>query len=209
MGDDTINNSASNVSITAEEGDDIISLTSAALNNWIQYTTDAGNDKIYGFNKSSTLVIGGGYGTYIYTKDDDDIIVTASTGTISLVGAASFFTTVNVLGDYKGEAAQHVKETVDNAQIINSLTGATIEALGERDSVYNYGDYTSIVGGQYNEYISNEATYVTIETNAGNDTIQNQGANSILDGGAGDDSVISWGGAAAAIPFLVAVLSSR
>ncbi|MBR4642089.1 MAG: hypothetical protein IKO74_05120, partial [Selenomonadaceae bacterium] len=49
-GNDTIQNTGSNVTINAAQGNDQISLTSDARNNVIQYESGSGNDTIYGYN---------------------------------------------------------------------------------------------------------------------------------------------------------------
>ena len=91
-GKDTVNNTADKVTITGGEnndsinngdwdnyggskvtidggaGNDLISLSSNAKNNVIQYSSEDGNDKIIGFNTTSTLKIGDGTGTYSSTK---------------------------------------------------------------------------------------------------------------------------------------------
>lgn len=56
-----------------------------------------GNDKIYGFNESSTLRIGNGTGSYSTTKSGSDVVVTVGTGKITLRGSATL-DTLNIAG---------------------------------------------------------------------------------------------------------------
>ena len=76
------------MTITGGAGNDNISLGSDASNNLIQYKSGDGNDKIYGFNATSTLQIGGGTGTYSTVESGDNIIVTVGKGKITIVGGA-------------------------------------------------------------------------------------------------------------------------
>ena len=59
--DEIWNYSGANVTITAGDGDDYIWCGGA---NVIQYSSGDGNDTIRGFSTTTTLKIGGGYGTY-------------------------------------------------------------------------------------------------------------------------------------------------
>ena len=95
----TINTSAGNDSvfnyyswyctINTGAGNDLISLDSSSIKNVIKYSSGDGNDKIYGFNETSTLSISGG--SYSSQKSGDNIIVTVGDGKISLMGDCQHF----------------------------------------------------------------------------------------------------------------------
>ena len=180
-GDDSIYNDwGDNVSINAGAGNDTITLGSYTSCNVIQYTSGDGNDSISGFNEDDTLKIGGGTGTYSTTKSGSNILVTVGDGVITLVGAATL-PSVNIAGVYKNPLNVEGTNGADN--LVNTLDGATINALGGNDSIYN-------------RYSNN----VTINAGAGADTIYNEGGGGVgdeitIDGGAGDDSIRNYGGA--------------
>ena len=73
----------------------MISLSSNAINNLIQYSLGDGNDIIYGFKSHSTLSIGGG--SYSTQVSDLDIIITVGDGKITLVDAANL-SSLNIVG---------------------------------------------------------------------------------------------------------------
>ena len=107
-GNDSVENRGSKVTISGGKGNDtIINNCDSNLipyddndgsNVIFKYAEGDGNDIIYGFNKNSTLSIGGG--SYSTKKSGDNIIVTVVTGKISLMGAASL-SAVNIVGENK------------------------------------------------------------------------------------------------------------
>lgn len=104
-GNDKIYSSGSNVTIATSSGNDNIwnggyydsngYYSYAGSNVLFTYSNGDGNDKIYGFNETSTLSIGGG--TYSTKKSGDNAIVTVGTGKITLIGAAGL-ETLNIKG---------------------------------------------------------------------------------------------------------------
>ncbi|MBR6888625.1 MAG: hypothetical protein IKN16_09305 [Selenomonadaceae bacterium] len=157
-------------------GDDQISLNSVYYTNknLIQYKNGDGNDKIFGFDKTSSLKIGNGKATYHAERIVADIVLTVGDGKITLVGAGTL-DSLNIVGK---------KDSKTNLKIINGTSS--------NDTIYNSElRHSKISGGKGNDYIYNydNASNVSILGGAGNDSISNSGANSTLDGGAGNDSI--------------------
>ena len=96
-GQDTINVDGKNSYIEGGTDDDIITLTSSAANNKIQYTNGDGNDIVYGYKDSDTLAISGA--EYSTTTSGSDVIVNVGNGAVTLVGVAG--KTLNISGTAK------------------------------------------------------------------------------------------------------------
>ena len=96
--------------------------------------------------------------------------------------------------------------TEGDDSLTNSLDGATIQALGGNDTIYNDGANTSISGGSGNDKISNGGWFdengkyhsggsnVTISGDDGNDKIYGDDGNDWLGGGNGNDTLYGGGG---------------
>ena len=215
-GDDSIFiDYGSNVSIDAGGGDNIISLSSHSGpyysgNILIELPDGYFNNTVYNFNEDDTLKIGDGTGSYFSQESGSDIVVMVGDGKITLVGAASL-SAVNIDGKYKN--LLDVEGTSGAEYLSNDLDGATINALGGDDTVYNWNSFVSIDGGTGNDKIYNSGynvtimagagndsirnyygNYSTINGGTGNDTIQNSGASVTVDGGDGHDSIYNDGG---------------
>ena len=82
-------------------------------------------------------------------------------------------------------------ENVDNFD--NTISGATISALGGNDWIYNTGSNSVILGGNGNDSIFNHVSNVTISGGKGNDYISNYDGKSKISmvGGAGNDSIFN------------------
>lgn len=96
----------------------------------------------------------------------------------------------------------------------NTISGATISALGGNDWIYNTGSKTKIVAGAGNDSIFNHVANVTIDGGAGadyiynssvasgvsitvgdgNDSIFNHGSNVTISGGKGNDYISNYAG---------------
>ncbi|MBR1647504.1 MAG: hypothetical protein IJ685_12120 [Selenomonadaceae bacterium] len=213
-GDDSINSYGRHMTISGGSGNDSISLSGYAENNLIVYNAGDGNDTIRGFKDTSRLSIGSS--SYSSVKSGNDVILTVSTGKISLVGAASL-SRLNIVGTYNpnttptdttpadttpadttpADTTPADTTPADNPLLIkltegtdiyrNTLEGATILALGGNDSIYN-GGYVSNSG--WTGYAN-----VTINGDYGDDYIRSYYAdNSSIEGGSGNDSIENWYG---------------
>ena len=87
-GDDSIQNSGNNASISGGTGDDLISLASSAENVTISYANGDGNDKIYGFNSDDRINITSGK-ISSSVRSGNDAVLKIGSGKITLVGGAS------------------------------------------------------------------------------------------------------------------------
>jgi Ca2+-binding RTX toxin-like protein len=104
-GNDSIENRGVSVSIDADEGNDTINIfvvSSTSYDSYgkyalIKYTEGDGNDYISGFNSTSTLSIGNGYGTYCTETVGSDLVLTVGEGKITLSGTAKL-SNLNILG---------------------------------------------------------------------------------------------------------------
>lgn len=205
-GNDSVSNSGASVTITGGTGDDYIFNTGSNL--LINYTSGDGNDKIVGFNATSTLSISGS--SYSSAKSENDLILTVGTNKITLSGAATL-PSVNILGS---KAGNNLITLTENADLhYNSKANVTINALGGDDSIYNYSvaSGVSINAGAGADRVVNFADKVTMIGGAGNDTIRNvttgypDGKNYtvnadiadsvLIDGGTGNDSIWNAGDA--------------
>lgn len=186
-GNDSIwNNDGVKVTINAGKGNDYINNT--GNNVLFAYAKGDGNDKIVGFNTTSTLKIGDGSDTYSLTKKDKNYIVTVGEGKITLVGAASLSTifidgdnTLKVTDKTKSPVTAHPAIKVINASTRTKATKITGNAFANIISGGSKSD--SIYGGAGND---------SLVGNAGNDKLYGEAGNDKLHGGTGNDSL--WGG---------------
>ena len=207
---DTLNVMGSTTTVTAGKGSDIINIGSAgsvvdertlesdAKNNLIKYSKGDGNDKIIGFNSTTTLQIGGGLGTYSTITKGDDIIVTVGKGKITLVGAAN-------LDELHIDGARLLNLTdKDKAAVTLDSDIKFVNAYGRTKTVIIPGNAlaNSIVGGKANDLLSGGYGADTVLGGKGNDTLLGGAGNDKLFGGDGDDTLYGgtgkdslWGGA--------------
>ena len=98
--------------------------------------------------------------------------------------------------------AEIINGTSGDDTINNTLDGATINALGGNDKIYNEGHYdgyvwiypnnVSINGGSGNDSIENEyGSNVTIVGGTGDDSIFNKWENTTIYGGEGNDKIVN------------------
>ena len=199
-GKDFVYNSGSEVTISGGTGNDLISLSSYAQNNLIRYNSGDGSDKIYGFNATSTLSIGGG--KYSTSKSGANLVVTVDDGKISLMGAANL-STVNINGVYKDPTFKTVTNSTKSPVTIGSAV-KIVDASSRTKSVKITGNKLantlqggskndSLYGGAGNDYLVGNAGNDKIYGQAGNDKIYGGSGNDSLKGGTGNDSL--WGSA--------------
>ena len=131
--------------------------------------------------------------------------MTLFNGKISLIDAATL-SAVNISNTKDSSSASKlITLTEGNDNYQNSISGATIQALGGSDTVYNTSLTSNVLinGGAGKDYIENGnvvnyswqggGSNVTINGGAGNDSVSNNGDNSSIIGGEGNDSIISNG----------------
>ena len=195
-GDDSIYNYVgADATINTGAGDDFIRLyreyNASSRYNLIQYSSGDGDDYITGFDEDDTLQIGGS-GNYFTVQSGDDIIVNVGEGSITLEGAASL-SALNIAGVYNNPYL--ITGSTAANSISNTLSGATIQALGGADTIVNKYPVSnvSINAGAGDDMIVNEGTYSTVDGEAGNDRIWNDGSRVTITGGTGDDSILNRG----------------
>ena len=175
-GNDSISNTESNVTINGGAGDDTINNTGNNL--LIQYAKGDGNDKIVGFNETSTLDIAGN--KYSTTKSGSNLIINViDSGKITLQGAAALeLTESNIMGTFTTDTT--------TAEEILTLTNSASSAV-TLDSTKKYADASertnaikitgnsknnSLVGGKGNDTLSGLTGNDTLQGGAGNDVFQ-------------------------------------
>jgi len=217
-GNDTIKVELSSNTINGGAGNDRISLGSDATNNLVQYKSGDGNDKIYGFNETSTLQIGGGKGTYSTIESGDDIIVTVGKGKITIVGGmdldelkidgAQLLNVTNAIEspvtlDAEIKFANASKRTAAVDITGNKLANSIVGGKGNDSLFGGYGADTLsggngddiLDGGRGNDSLSGGSGNDYINGDTGNDKLYGGKGNDILIGGKGNDSL--WGNAGA------------
>ena len=123
--------------ISGGTGDDTVYFDNYDGLNLYKYASGDGNDIIYNFNTRDTLQIDGGTGAYSTQVSGSDIIVTVGEGMITLSGAATLSSiTINETRIYP---PQPVLLTPYADNYSNTVNGATIQALGGDDTIYNSG----------------------------------------------------------------------
>ncbi len=195
-----------NITVSGGGGNDAISISGGTA--LIQYSAGDGNDSVVGFNVNSTLQIGGGKGTYSTTNSGSNIVVTASTGKVTLMGAANL-SKLNIAGK---KVSQNKRKNITNTKSETLITGSanadtlynsgskvTIDALGGNDSISNRSSGASINGGAGNDTIYNDSIYgdgsrVTIIGGTGKDSISNYAGNVIIYGNADSDEIYNGTG---------------
>ena len=194
-GNDTIISPGFNAQIDAGKGDDYISIS--GVNNLITFNENGGNDTIVGFNATSSLKIGDGSGTYSMAKDSisGNVFVSVGGGVATLTGAATLGT-LNIIGKYVPPIVELLVElTEKDDKYKNTVEGATIQALGGNDSIFNAGANVSLDGAAGNDTLNNgdynnqNVANVTMNAGAGNDSLNNWGDNVSVYGGANDDYI--------------------
>ncbi|MBR4642210.1 MAG: hypothetical protein IKO74_05730 [Selenomonadaceae bacterium] len=206
-GNDTIKTDRGNVTVNGGASNDYISLGSAASNNIIEYKSGEGNDKIVGFNSTSTLQIGGGKGTYSTATSGDNIIVTVGKGKITLVGAADLdelhidgAKVLNVTDKTKSPVTADADIKFINAskrtttvKITGNTLANSIVGGAKKDALYGGYGADTVSGGAGNDKLFGEAGNDSLNGDAGNDTLSGGSGKDKLYGGKGNDSL--WGGA--------------
>ena len=211
-GNDTVRETSKYGStINGGTGNDLISLVSGSKNALIVYNTGDGDDKISGFNATSTLQLGNGTGTYSTTKSGNDIIVNVEKGKITLQGAATL-SALNIKGVYvikgtNGDDEFYSFDNTLNGVMIQALDGddfisnerydVTMDGGKGNDELYNgeSGKNVSMNGGEGNDDLHNGedvgADNVTMNGGAGDDTIENHGNNVTISGSTGNDEIFN------------------
>ena len=128
-------NSSNKLTVKGGTGNDTIHGVSLEGDVLYQYAAGDGNDLIDCFNSTSSLSISGD--EYSSTTSGDDIIISVGDGSITLNGAASL-STVNIIGTEKIVISTVPTEGADS--ISNTISGATINALGGDDTINNSGE---------------------------------------------------------------------
>ncbi len=167
-GDDTIDNSGSNVLFTYAAGD--------------------GNDLIRGFDSTSTLQVSEKFSS---VKSDGNVIVSVGGGKIILSDAASL-SAVNV------EVNDSTTLTVTNATsssvtISSAIKNVDGSARTKNIKIVGNALNNSIVGGSKNDKLYGKNGDDTLRGGKGNDYLSGQNGNDKLVGGSGKDTL--WGGA--------------
>jgi len=221
-GNDLIkNDGGTNLTIGGGAGDDQIYNASDSKNYYV-YNAGDGNDTINNYSYSGgtfsdnyELQINSSSG-WSSVESGNDIVVTVSDGSITLVDAAG--SNVTITGDTTAsEDSKEIYLTEYDDDYTNTLEGATIHALsgndtlfnsqanvviygeGDNDSIDNHGLYSLIDGSAGNDTLYNyvggaaeqgqEANYSTVLGSEGDDFIDNHGNHSYIDGGAGADTI--------------------
>ena len=180
--------------ISAGTGLDTVYMDNYDGRNMIQYTSGDGNDIIYYFNRYDTLKIGNGStDTYSKATVGSDIHVSVGNGVITLKNAASL-ESVNILGREVAVSLNPsnpllIPLTEGNDTYNNSLTGATIQALGGSDSITNSGASVTVDLGNNNNYFYNTGNRVSAVSGNGADTVFNDSDYSSINTGDGNDSI--------------------
>ena len=187
IGDDTIVNFGSNVTINVGIGNDRIDFYPHTKNNLIQYVTGDGSDIVTGFDESDTISIFGG--EYTPITINNDIFLEVDDGYIILSDAANL-SSVNIKGK-KSRKSKLITLTENNDTLENYELGATIQALGSDDTIYNESPYVTVDCGDGNDLVYNyTGGEASITTGEGNDTIISSYSWYVtVNGGAGNDSI--------------------
>ncbi|MBR0062375.1 MAG: hypothetical protein IJP68_12950 [Selenomonadaceae bacterium] len=171
---DTIYNEGSHVTISGGNGND--SIRTLADNVLFRYSTDEGNDSIWGFKNNSTLQINGNSNVSLQTSGKN-VTATVGKGKVTLVGTAS----LNVVNIQGSSGSDYIKSTV---------SGAKIDALGGNDKIYNYATSTvTISGGKGADTITNWGSAASMLGGSGNDVVWGDDGNDTLLGGKGNDKL--------------------
>ena len=213
-GNDTITSYGDQTKIIGGKGNDTI--YNSGENVVFKYADGDGNDKITGFNETSTLLIDGTFST---AKSGNNVIVTVGNGKISLISAANL-SSVNIKAQQSSEEEIpiDIRNTTSNTLLSGTSGNDTIQNGGywadsgysyetwhdggsnntiygyagnDYINNYDYGSLTAIFGGDGADYISNYASNATIDGGNDNDDIYNAESASLTSiySGDGDDSI--------------------
>ena len=127
---------------------------------------------------NNTLVKGSG--------SADSITNTGSKVTIDALGGKD---TINNSGDNIS-----IDAGTDNDYVISTGSSVTIVGNNGADSIYSNGSNVAINSSSGNDYVSiGTASKVSVIGGDGNDTIENDASTATLHGGIGNDSIGNWG----------------
>jgi Ca2+-binding RTX toxin-like protein len=136
----------------------------------------AGNDTIYG-RAGADMLDGGTGADLLYGGDGDDTIMLIADGDVA-----------------NGEGGNN---TVNFSQapggvMVNLATGMSqLTAGGPVDALYNFRE---VIGSNYDDDLTGNASFNMLRGGAGNDTLTGNGGGDVLDGGAGADIMIGGSG---------------
>lgn len=211
--DSIILNESEDVTVRAGLGDDTI-INRDGTNNVIEYADGDGNDVIYGFTEDDTFnVVEGAIGGS--QKSGADVIVTVGSGTVTFKNIGDIqiqtlvegeevtlnpeLTTVNniapdtVINGTDGK--DHIINGAASSEYSTLGIRATVNALGNDDTIENYGHQSALNGNNDADYILNYAAFnVSIDGGSGDDTIYNSGAFASINGGAENDTIYNSAG---------------
>ena len=173
-GDDVISNKtgfagydyilSDNVTIDAGKGNDTI--TNEGNN--VLFIYSGGNDSIVGFSATSTLQIGDGTATYSKEALNGDIIVTVGDGKITLTGAASLSSSLNIAGkevsdnQWRLVGTTATYGTADNTLItvsgVKSLSGISLNNKVVTISAASLGTSKITISNGYTLALGKDAT---------------------------------------------------
>ena len=138
-GDDTITVGGMYVTVNAGLGDDTINTTKG--NNVFVFAKNQGEDTINGFKKTDELKTSGATATAVI--DDEDVVVTLGTGTITLTNAASL-SAIKINGVQVTPTDPNASSNVLLADNNYSMDAANLSSLVQADiSSYTPYDFTS------------------------------------------------------------------
>ena len=155
--DDTIENSASGVTINGGGGDDSIKLNGS--NQVIEYVEGDGDDTVANYSSTDTINITDG-SLYETMTGGNDVIISLDGGSMLLKDAANL--EINIEG---GEL--HIPNF-----FLNMNADSLISGTDEADTITNFAANTSILGGDGNDTIINNTSYTEIEVSYVTETIQ-------------------------------------
>ena len=190
------------ITIAGGVGNDFIS--NNGTNVVFNYASGDGNDKISGFNATSTLSIAGG--NFSTTKSSKNIIVTVGKGKVTLTGAASLKKLNIVAADStradlndKSKAALTLASAIKTAdastrtkaiQITgNKLANVIYGGKGD-DSLLGGAGKDTLSGGKGDDYLNGGAGNDSLLGGKGDDTLSGGKDNDTLTGGTGNDLFI-------------------
>ena len=201
-GDDTVRNDSAEVIIKAGAGDDSIKNTGA--NVLFIYSSGDGNDLIQGFNATSTLQIGDGNDSYSWKKSGDNVIVTSGGGNVTLLGAASLSSGVNILGTKPTDTLLTVNNStktpltigsaIRNVNASSRTTAIKITGNALANSIVGGSGKDTILGGSGNDSLNGGSDADTLSGGAGNDKLIGGAGNDSLSGGDGADTLSGGAG---------------
>ena len=219
---DTIVNYASDVTIDARAGDDVIN--NLAGDN-VSISGGEGNDYIFNQSGSWYNTVNGGKGDDTITPVGSHMLIQYKSGdgndvvnefvvsdTISIVDGSDYQTMLSgsdvIISIGSGSITlkeTHVTTpvivggsnktpTVDSGVIGNQTSNTLISGTANADSIYNSGSHVTIDAGGGNDVIGTGAWYVSINAGSGNDFIKVEDGLATVRGGAGYDTVELDGG---------------